>query len=52
MVTLGRAVPAAERAGCLVRPETFSQVNHHTGAALLAAVTGWLRGEGLGLGLG
>ena len=27
----------------LVGPETFSQVNHHTGTALLAAVTSWLR---------
>ena len=26
----------------LVGPGTFSQVNHHTGAALVSAVTGWL----------
>ena len=27
----------------LVGPETFSQVNHHTGAALFSAVAAWLR---------
>ena len=34
----------------LVGPETFSQVNHHTGAALLAAVTSWLRRPEVRLG--
>ena len=34
----------------LVGPETFSQVNHHTGAALLSAVASWLRRPEVGLG--
>ena len=33
----------------LVGPETFSQVNHHTGAALLSTVTRWLRRPEVGL---